>query len=384
VLGQIYWEEVFFLLSRLTDPQMLEFVLRKSSTPESLAWLWPFKSLRQRFFKKCCSLWSTASAHKVRLLAFLFIRNSAAMALHMPGKQDKEIPQLELMTKALLRSFTDVAVMGYSWRSLSTFRFMENCLVELLRIDDATAYRIGYACIRQLALILRNAAIASSQSTEKSKKKKASQMKAMALVGWPFIRAIYLWTKAVGSVAVLRPLAYPLSMIIMGATKTRLTSLQNYPFVSHCMRCLNRLGSSLELFVPVSSHLLKVFGLVLQAMDKAHRKRGSSGSQALSGSKAPDLEVLLRFTEGQLLEVLPLEAVGSSVCALLTDHLGLLSRSPAFPEIVAPVLLHLKKFGKHCRSEPLRRQLKTIRPSVRPFVHVSSRPSVVFMLGAGG
>jgi len=251
--------------------------------------------------------------------------------------------------------------MGYSWRSFSTFRFMENCLVELLRIDDATAYRVGYACVRQLALILRNACIASSQSTEKSKKKKSAQMKAMALVGWPFIRAIYLWTKAVGSVAVLKPLAYPLSMVIMGAVKTRLASLQNYPFVGHCLRCLNRLGSSLELFVPVSSHCLKALSVVLASMDKAYRKRGAGGSQSLSSSKAPDLEVTLRFSDGQLLEVLPLEAVGSSICSLLTDHLGLLSRSPAYPEIVAPVLLHLKKFGKHCRSEPLRRQLKALQ-----------------------
>merc|ERR1712054_324094 len=170
------------------------------------------------------------------------------MSLQMPGSasKDKDVPQLEMMMRMLIRSFAEVAAVGYSWRSLSTFRFMENCLVELLRIDDATAYRIGYACIRQLALVLRNACIASSQSTEKSGKKKSAQMKAMALVGWPFIRALYLWTKAVGAVACLKPLAYPLSMITMGAIKTRLTSLQNCPFVHHCIRCLNRLGSSLE------------------------------------------------------------------------------------------------------------------------------------------
>jgi len=366
VLAQIFWEETFFLLSHLVDPQMLEYLLRSCSTADALGWLWPFRGLRQRFFKKCCSLWSNASSHKVRLLGFLFIRNSAAMSIHMPAahdKFDKNVPQLESMIKMLIKSFADVAAMGYSWRSLSTFRFMENCLVELLRLDDATAYRVGYACIRQLALILRNACIASSQSTEKSTKKHASQMKAMSLVGWPFIRAIYLWTKAIGTVAVLKPLAYPLSMIVMGATKTRLTSMQHYPFVHHCIRCLNRLSSSLEVFVPVSSHLLKAFNVLFQSMEKVHRKRGvqGGGGQALSGSKAPDMEVLLRFSEGQLGEVLTLEAVGSSLCFLLTDHLGLLSRSPAFPEVVAPVLLQLKKFGKHCRSEPLRRQLKNMQ-----------------------
>jgi len=362
VLVNIFWEETFFLLNHIVEPQMIEYVLRMASTPEALAWMWPFRVIRQRFLRRCCSLWSNASAHKVRLLSFLFIRNSAAMSLHKPDGRDKDVPQLESMTKMLIRSFADVAAMGYSWRSLSTFRFMENCLLEMLRLNDASAYRIGYACIRQLALVLRNASVSSSQMSEKSKKKKGAQLKAMSLVGWPFIRALYLWTKAVGSIAVLRPLAYPLSMVIMGATKSRLSSLQNYPFVHHCMRCLNEMSSLLEAFVPVSAYLLKAFSVLLQSMEKLHRKRSlQGGSQALSGSKAPDLEILLRFSDSQVSEVLALEAVGSSICFHLTDHLGLLARSPALPEISAPIMLHLKKFGKHCRSEPLRRQLKALQ-----------------------
>merc|ERR1712146_407310 len=35
--------------------------------------------------------------------------------------------------------------------TLSRFRFLENCIIELLRMDDKVAYRLGYACVRQLA-----------------------------------------------------------------------------------------------------------------------------------------------------------------------------------------------------------------------------------------
>merc|ERR1719174_2434248 len=63
-----------------------------------------------------------------------------------------------------------------------------------------------------------------------------------------------------------------------------------------------------------------------------------------------------------------MEAVGSSICSLLTDHLGLLSRSPSFPEISAPVIFHVKKFSKHCRSEPLRRQLKALQAAAETSV----------------
>ena len=40
-------------------------------------------------------------------------------------------------------------------------------------------------------------------------------------------------------------------------------------------------------------------------MEKAHRKRGGGGSQALSGSKAPDLEVLARQCEKRIAWVDP-------------------------------------------------------------------------------
>merc|ERR1719356_1319430 len=148
-------------------------------------------------------------------------------------------------------------------------------------------------------------------------------------------------------------------MIVMGAVKHKLTSLQLYPFVYHCLDCLNRLGAQLEAFVPVSSHLLKALGVVMQAMDKASRTKGGKQGEGktLDGSvKAPDLEVVLRLSDAQASEALALETVGNSICFLFTDHLGLLSQSPAFPELIAPVMLHLRKHCKHCRSEPLRRQ----------------------------
>lgn len=246
--------------------------------------------------------------------------------------------------------------------------------MELLKIDSATTYRVGYLCIRQLGLLLRNACIATSQgaggttakvksseTTEKDRKKKAlQQQRTQGLVGWPFIRAVYLWTKAVGTVSALRPLAYPLSMILLGSIKHKLTSLVYFPFVYHCLRCLNRLGSSLEAFVPISSHLLKSCSVLLPVLEKAHKERGRKGGAQAGAAKAPEVEVMLRFSEGQMNEMMTLETIGNCLCFLFTDHLGLLSRSPAFPEIAAPVLMHLRKYIKHCRSEPLRRQLKAL------------------------
>lgn len=379
IMVKIYWDETIFLLNHLVAPQMIEFVLRGCSTPDALVWLWPFQAARNRYFKRCCELWSSSASQNVRLLAFLFARNSAAMALQRPDKYESKVPPLEAMTRSLLRAFANSAEKGYTWRSLNAFRFMENCIVELLKLDDSTAYRIGYSCVRQLALILRNACIAASSGhatqnqkrtkgqkqvgNENRKKRRAVAIQQIStLDGWSFTRSIYLWTKAIGSVPALRPLAYPLSMVTMGALKHRLTTLKYFPFVYHCLLCMNKLSAMMEVFVPVSSHILRGMSVLLQAMEKLHKH--SAKGKSVASSKAPDVEILLRFSETQATEILALEAMGSSLCFLLTDHLGLLSRSPAFPEISVPVLVHIRRYSKHCCSEPLRRQLKSLVSSM--------------------
>merc|ERR1712070_600890 len=134
----------------------------------------------------------------------------------------------------------------------------------------------------------------------------------------------------------------------------------------HCIKCLNKLSVAKNVFVPASYHILKGLETLTKAMEKAHKKNrkaqpGEKAGQSLSNTKAPDFEVLLRLAEGQLTEVPALEATADSLCLLLTDHLGLLSRSPSFPEVSALIRSRLRKMRKECRySESLRRQLKVI------------------------
>lgn len=319
---------------------------------------------------------------------------------------------MEALIRTILRSFASAAAGTYTWRSVSNFRFMENCILELFRLDDATSYRVGYVWIRQLALLLRNASMASSRGGSVSQAKaKTAKAKAKAkaargrakrekaakgkagkekmgrncdeegeaprrkvkakpledLMSWQFVRSMYLWTRVVTSVPSLRPLAYPLFMVILGAVKSRLTNLQCFPFVCHGLTCLNRLAAGLEVLVPLSSHLLKLLDIVHHQLE-SKKKLGSKaqdGEDEEAGEtverKPPDMEVLLRLSPGRE-EVLVL--VAERICGLFCDHLGLLSRSTSFPELSAPVVLHLRRQSKHCRSEALRKQLKALLAAV--------------------
>lgn len=179
--------------------------------------------------------------------------------------------------------------------------------MELVRLDDAAAYRAGYVCIRQLALVLRNASLKpvaekSSKKTghnevvkggkaskSKSGKTKASKGAKVAkgpkgkagksrlitetLVSWPYVRAMFLWARLVSEVKALKDLAYPLYMVILGSVKSQ-SSLSFAPFCLHGLRALNELAEKTQKLVPLSALLLRLLDINLKAIDKAPKGWG--------------------------------------------------------------------------------------------------------------
>lgn len=169
-----FWGSTLFLVQTLKAAEMLEFVLRVYSTPDAMAWLWPFKRLHDQYFKHCCSLWSAPWPQSVRLHAFLFLRESIAMSLRWPTFKKKKLvlpPEAETLARRVLMEFAKPTFKKYTWRSLNSDRFKENCLVELLRLDDAMAYRLGYLGIRKLVTISRGARVAKPLMGDKQKAK---------------------------------------------------------------------------------------------------------------------------------------------------------------------------------------------------------------------
>lgn len=284
---QSYWKTTLSLLQVLDTAPMLESILRAASEPAALAWLWPFERLHQKYFQHCCSLCSSPLSHTVRLLAFLFLRNSIAMAQRRPVSQNKiMMSHAEYFIHKVLTSFAERSSPSYSWHSVSTDRFLENCSIELLRIDDSMAYRIGYEQIKKLSKGLRancirkyhvdddnaEASLKRKRGSLETEQKSGPERKKQEVVDWSFIRAIRLWTRVVSSSPALKRLAYSLSMVISGAMKVKLTDLKYFPFVFHCLACLNRLAASLEAFIPITSYLLSLTAALLHAAGEAKRQ----------------------------------------------------------------------------------------------------------------
>ena len=161
--------------------------------------------------------------------------------------------------------------------------------MELFRLDDAVAYRVGYACIRQLALLLRGASVAKPKGEPKEKtktgkvkkglkkeegKKKAKGEKATSgtVMTWTFVRSIFLWTRLVGDSKALKDLAYPLYMVVLGSVKSG-SSINSAPFCLHGLRALNELMQKTQKLVPLSALLLRLLDMNLKALEKAPKGR---------------------------------------------------------------------------------------------------------------
>jgi len=363
-LGRSFWSEALFLMKQGPNMDLKELIMETCASEKMQRFLWPFGKLRNLVYKEVGNLWSLADRHRVRLLAFLFLRNAVSFPAHVARHDGMDA---ESIVRMVCKMFAHATERGYTWRSVSGFRFMENGLVELMRIDDKMAYRIGYAYIRQLALVLRNAMHTSTIKEKNTKEKKISLM-----YSWSFVRSLYCWTHLVVSIKALEPLSYPLMMVLNGAIKTQINNLHYFPYVYHCMRCLCKLGSGLEKFVPISSYILPLLSTVATKFNKVSKNSRVENNKGLM-AKTQDVEVLLRFSDVQIENKQTIEHIATMTMQLCVDHMGVLARTPAFPELAPIVLFHLRKICKNLHSETLRRDIKTLISSAETSIAFVTR-----------
>ena len=60
----------------------------------------------------------------------------------------------------------------------------------------------------------------NEQEDEEAPRRKVKSKPLEELMSWQFVRSMYLWTRVVTSVPSLKPLGYPLFMVILGAVKS--------------------------------------------------------------------------------------------------------------------------------------------------------------------
>lgn len=327
-----FFKSFLHVLEELKDRSLLAFLLSKLDHYTPL--LVPFPGLARGYLKALLGLWGgagdevkgnregrecggTEGAERVRLLAYLRVRQMAAV---LP------FPFVEGCMKGLYLAFAKMArAPPVSTEAKTSLRVMEGCVVELYGMDMASAYQNAFLYIRQLSLMLRRS---MQQKTKDS---------FQAVRRWQVLTCLRVWTGVLAAAPAedeLRMLFFPLAQVIEGIMRLCAT-LRHAPFAFQLVRMRQRLAAAAGLYVPCAAPLLMVL------RSPALFKKATASTDA-----PPNVPAILRLGKTQVGEGRAQAAVVTEALRLLGQEMDLYRYSAAFPELVIPVLGHLRKFVK--------------------------------------
>ncbi|KAF8458100.1 Noc2p family-domain-containing protein [Terfezia claveryi] len=330
---------VLTLLPTLTDPATLKLLL--TSCTSLLPYLLPFRKQLKSLLKAVVDIWSTFSTSgnvttakddSVRITAFLVVRRAVVL-----GDEGIRETCLKALYAGLVRASRNTNV-----HTLASINLMKNSCAEILGLQgvEKVGYVVGFGSIRQLAVHLRNSI---TNNTKESYK---------AIYNWQYVHSLDFWSRALSnlcSVAHLadpstspyHPLIYPLVQVTLGAARL-IPTAQYFPLRFQLIKCLLRLSSSTGTYIPLSPLIFEVFSSTA-LRKKAHGGKGSA-------LKALDLETTLRCPPTHLKSRIYQTQCSDTAAMLLAESLSIWCMSPAFPELVTPVIIGLKRLIKRNES----------------------------------
>ncbi|KAJ7657909.1 Noc2-domain-containing protein [Mycena polygramma] len=323
-----YFQNVIHILSQLTDNEMLQLAVTESA--KIIPYIVSSRKAVKVYLKKCLELWSSAE-DSIRIAAFLAIRKLASAT-------DESI--LDSVLKGsyltLVRSSKSTSA-----HTLPSINLMKNSASEVFSLDPGVAYQHAFGYIRQLAIHLRN--------SMKVKTKEAYKQ----VYNWQYIHCIDFWSivlaracdaateSETGKESELKPLIYPLVQVSLGAIKL-IPNSRSYPFHLHVIRSLLHLTRHTHTYVPISPYLLPI---LTSTLTPSSRPKAST-------LRPLDLEVQIRAPQQYLKTRIYSEGLIEEAVYLLAEWLASapVHGSIAFPEIVVPVVITLRKSIKAAKS----------------------------------
>lgn len=228
-------------------------------------------------------------------------------------------------------------------RTLPHLNFLKNTLSELYGFDQDISYQHAFTFLRQLALHLRNSIATKSQESTR------------IVYCWQYINSLDFFSRMlsqhVGSnkSANLYPLVYPVIQIALGAIKLNPSS-QYFPLRFHLVEALLRLSRQTGVYIPLTPILLEPLDSSLM--------RTLSAKKSDTVLKPVELEVTLRVSASYLTgpsSRVYRDQVATKLVQLLAQFFNSHALSPAFPELLLPPVMvikrWLKKYGGVCGAK---------------------------------
>ncbi|KAL8859184.1 MAG: hypothetical protein Q9178_004287 [Gyalolechia marmorata] len=331
---------VIHLLENLSDAPTLNKTL--NALIPLLPYLLPFKKILKSLVTSIVGIWSdTSTADTSRITAFLVIRRLTVVS-------DASIRTALLKTayQGLVKSSRVT-----NPHTLPAINLMKNSAAELWGIDPDVGYTTGFVYIRQLAVHLRSSI---TQPTKDSYKQ---------IYNWQYIHSLDFWSRVisthcsptsnpslkVSSDSPLHPLLYPLVQITLGALRLIPTPTY-YPLRFQLTRSLLRISRATTTYIPLAPSLLEVF----QAAEMTKPPKPST-------LKTLDFTTALRVPKPYLGTRTYQDGLGEQLVELMAEFFGIWAKHIAYPELILPPVVHLKRW------------LKTVSPSTKSRMSVGTK-----------
>ena len=329
-----YAASLTHLLETLSDEKTLKLTL--TCIDPLLPYFLSFRKALKNLVKKVIDIWSdSSSSEATRVSAFLLVRRLSIIG--DPGVRET---LLKAAYQGLVKGSRNTTV-----HTLSGINLMKNSAVDLWGSDYDLGYTTGFTYIRQLAIHLRTTLTHPTKDSYK------------AIYNWQYVHSLDFWSRVFSTHCSpasntllkkptdcpLHPLIYPLVQVTLGALRLIPTPTY-FPLRFHLIRSLLRMSRSTTMYIPLVPALMEV----LQSPEVKDPPKPST-------LKPLDFPSILRAPKQYSKTGVYQDGIMEQVSDLLADFFGVWCKSVAFPELIIPPTVLLKRWMKEV-SSPKRKQ----------------------------
>ncbi|KAG8997246.1 Nucleolar Complex 2 protein [Tulasnella sp. 427] len=324
------------LMTTLSDSDTQVLALNETSK------LIPYVSGQRRavknYLKMSLELWSSGE-DEVRLAAYMALRKLGASS---------DTSLLDMVMKASYLTMVRGAAKSND-HTIPSLNLMKNTASELFCMNQEASYQHAFSYIRQLAFHLRGAM------------KLATSSDALRQVyNWQFVHCVDFWCMVLAKASAGDATVFDKKkkkksngeiQVALGAIKLG-PGMRHYPLHLHLIRSLLHLIRHTKTYIPLAPYILPILTAPLSPSTKF--------LPAKEKLKPLDLSVAIHVPSGYMKTRILAESIVDEASFLLAEWAESLQGSIAFPELMLPVTVTLKRSVRKSKGGKNAMHVKTL------------------------
>lgn len=318
------------LLDGISKTEMAVLVLR--SIQELFPYIMSWRKILKILINNVVNVWAGSEDFETQVAAFAFLNNVS-----------HEYPKaaLEVVLRSTYSGFVKNS-RRTNVHTIPSINFQKNSMAELYAEDESLGYRVGFENIRQLAIHLRESV---NNPTKESYK---------AVYNWQVCNALDFWSRMLSlrcnpeaelkssvkrgskssTESPLRQLIYPLVQVTIGTIRL-VPSAQFFPLRFYLVRSLIRLSQASGVFIPL-------FPLISEILTSTVLTK----KPKVSTLTPVDFDSCIKVNKSYIGTRVYQSGVCDEFIELCAEFFLLYCKSIAFPELITPPVIYLRRFRK--------------------------------------